>query len=144
MTERRSLAAPFYNDFFKPPRLGRQAAVKRYDAGSVRFHDEVRVRKIKAKGEGQPVSSMYEDDSDSDLEEDEEEGRENGPVFMDDGDADASEESDEGHSSGGGESEGDIAMDNTIQRLQDDLFADEEDDLQQGSETLIVGGILLN
>ncbi|KAF5374730.1 hypothetical protein D9758_000253 [Tetrapyrgos nigripes] len=125
--------ALFYNDFFKPPRSSK-AAAKKSDAGSVRFRDEVRVRKIKAKGKNQPISSMYlEEDEDEDEDEDET----TFSMGQDDetSSEESGEESDEEESDLEEESEPDLIMDDTIQRLQDDLFADEEHDSQRDLST---------
>jgi U3 small nucleolar RNA-associated protein MPP10 len=122
-------AALYYNDFFRPPRHNKNVNTKKSDAGSVRFHDEVRVRKIKAKGKNHPVSSTYINEDDDDDES---------SFFTEQGDEISSEGSEEGPDEGSDEesdseeSEADQTMHDTIHRLQDDLFADEEDDFQQG------------
>lgn len=56
-----------YNDFFEPP-LRMQN--RRLRSSKVRFHDRVSVKKIKAVGKGMPVSSMGDEDSDEEEEND--------------------------------------------------------------------------
>ncbi|KAF8350036.1 U3 small nucleolar ribonucleoprotein complex, subunit Mpp10 [Amanita rubescens] len=121
----------YYNDFFVPPKRQRipRISISPEKAGKVRFHEEVRVKKIEAKGKNRPLSTLYDDDDDE-LEEAKEDSDE------------AEEESryiDDSHSIGsetGGEDESDASvMDaaegagrETIDRFKDDLFAEEEDD----------------
>lgn len=126
----------FYKDFFDAPRSSilhtRTSISKR---SIVRFHDQVKVKKIKAKGKGLPVSTMlYEEDDDDDddgdftLEDmediddevdDEDEG-EDGNGDGDVGDEDGDDDDDEGNRA-------------TIERLKDDLFAEEGEE-QKGEE----------
>lgn len=64
-----SLAAPtdlFYNDFFEPPPRMQNRGIT---SSKVRFHERVFVKKIKAVGKGMPVSSMDDEDSDEEVEE---------------------------------------------------------------------------
>ncbi len=109
-----------------PPKRQRIPRIEK--AGKVRFHEEVRVKKIEAKGKNRPLSTLY-DEEDDELEEAEEDSDE------------VEEESryiDDSHSVGsetGGEDESDASvMDaaegvgrETIDRFKDDLFAEEED-----------------
>ena len=129
----------YYKDFFEPPprhphsRFKSQpSAASSNISGQVRFHDEVRVKTIKAKGKGNPVSTMDlldEEDEDSDY------GDEQGS------DSDASEEEDETDNIVGGPNVGRHADNKfrgfggnetsedgreAIRRLTDDLFAEEE------------------
>jgi U3 small nucleolar RNA-associated protein MPP10 len=129
----------YYKDFFEPPPRHPHSRFKSQPSatlsnisGQVRFHDEVRVKTIKAKGKGNPVSTMDlldEEDEDSDY------GDEQGS------DSDVSEEEDETESIVGGPNVGrhadnkfggfgrnEINEDGreAIKRLTDDLFAEEE------------------
>jgi U3 small nucleolar RNA-associated protein MPP10 len=106
-------------------------------SGKVRFHEEVLVRNIKAKGKNLPLSTMYEDDDDDEDEygeqmifNDFEAGMEGG-AFEEGEDEEMAgfnfrEEDDSGDDSGEVESEGDDGRD-TMARLKDDLFADEDE-----------------
>ncbi|OSD03466.1 Mpp10 protein [Trametes coccinea BRFM310] len=147
----------FYKDFFEPPSRAKLPKVKKPpqssdepkpSKGKVRFHEEVRVKKIKAKGKNLPVSTMFyeeEEDDGEDFEDDEEglqeddmDASEDGLGFDDMDDAemqsegseaedDESEEEDESMGEGDEENEGY----ETIERLKDDLFADENDEKSQ-------------
>ncbi|KAI0651817.1 U3 small nucleolar ribonucleoprotein complex, subunit Mpp10 [Trametes meyenii] len=140
---------PFYKDFFEPPRgvkpLKAKKATKPENGlssskGKVRFHEEVRVKKIKAKGKNLPVSAMFyeeeeddgEDYEESDTDDDDEgeegggreDGMKEGSVVSSDGSevedvGDVSIEEDEGDEDDGYEA---------IGRLKDDLFADDNDE----------------
>ncbi|KAF5390161.1 hypothetical protein D9757_002897 [Collybiopsis confluens] len=120
----------FYNDFFKPPKRAKQPP----KSTSVRFQDEVRVKKIKAKGKNFPVSSMYEEQD----EDDESDGHEGEEVTWGVADRDPELES-SSEDEGGAEEEAetddsDDAVDDqrgAISRVRDDLFADEDDDEAQ-------------
>ncbi|KIP11982.1 hypothetical protein PHLGIDRAFT_10298 [Phlebiopsis gigantea 11061_1 CR5-6] len=138
----------FYNDFFAPPSKvvakGQSQQKLKTDSpkkAGVRFHDEVRVKNIKAKGKSMSLSAMYdlgEDDSSDEklsASEDEYEDEE-----AEDSDSELEDE-DEEHDIEADEEE-DVEMasqseDNgedtreTIERLKDDLFADENDDEPQ-------------
>lgn len=104
--------------------------------GKVRFHEEVRVRNVKAKGKNLPLYTMYEDDADEDDEFGEHmtfndfDAEADGANFFNDDDDEADFSFDEGGSDGDGHrdedgSEGDGR--DTIERLKGDLFADEEE-----------------
>lgn len=105
----------------------------------MRFHDEVRVKKIKAKGRSMPVSSMYDPEEDDDEDDglpafedgwDEEEG-----VWEDEDESDDADELDED-----GQSDEELPEDDesaqsvneTMDRFKDDLFADDDEAIQQG------------
>ncbi|KAI9063034.1 Mpp10 protein [Trametes sanguinea] len=148
----------FYKDFFDPPSGVKVSKAKKKTAqssdepkpskGKVRFHEEVRVKKIKAKGKNLPVSTMFyeeEEDDGEDFEDDEEgleeddmDGSEHGLGFDDMDDAEMQSEGSEAED---GESEDEDASmgeeddENegyeTIERLKDDLFADDEDEKSQ-------------
>lgn len=113
----------FYHDFFEPP-LG--ASLPRAktkpkgnlpdSSGQVRFHDEVKVLKIKARGKNLPVWTTEDADSVDDDDD-------HAPVeqeIIDGGDDDSDGEGQRGQI--------------TIDRLKDDLFA-EEDGLHQDLST---------
>lgn len=128
----------FYGDFFEPP-LKSVSRVKKVPlqakisngSGGVRFHEEVRVRTIKPSGK---KKSLYEDDEDDEDEDDEfpasntldVEMAENDDMELDledleDDSQDSDEEPrDDTRNSGHRE---------TIERLKDDLFAEEDDAL---------------
>ncbi|KAJ7487638.1 U3 small nucleolar ribonucleoprotein complex, subunit Mpp10 [Mycena galericulata] len=129
----------FYRDFFEPPRHSgaparpKKATVSPKKAGTVRFHEEVRVKNIKAKGKNLPLSTLADEDDDEEDEEDEygifgedfgddeeedDEGAEDG---AEDGAESSGDESDEGSL------DGSVDGAETIERLKGDLFAEEED-----------------
>ena len=67
----------FYHDFFEPlpeASLSRtRTGPKRNfpdSSGQVRFHDEVKVLKIKARGKNLPISTMEDEDDEDDDEDD--------------------------------------------------------------------------
>ncbi|KAH9082046.1 U3 small nucleolar ribonucleoprotein complex, subunit Mpp10 [Lactarius deliciosus] len=133
-----------YADFFDAPNSG--AAKKKSEDrpfasahSKVRFHDEVKVKTIKARGKGLPVSTMrLLDDADDDdswevESEDEDENDQEGVIrnHVLDGDSDmvfdgGGDESGEGNSTFDGYQ--------AIKRSQDDLLAD-EDELDDGMST---------
>ncbi|KAH7931008.1 Mpp10 protein [Leucogyrophana mollusca] len=117
---------PFYKDFFDAP--SRSEKPKPLAKSSkVRFHDEVKVKNIRAIGKGLPVSAMYDEGSEEDElddgelrgddQEDDSEGEDDEPGFAFEHDNSQSAEDDD-------ESEEGRA---TIERLKDDLFAEEEE-----------------
>ncbi|KAJ3814509.1 U3 small nucleolar ribonucleoprotein complex, subunit Mpp10 [Lentinula aff. lateritia] len=120
----------YYNDFFKPPKQSKQPS----KPTTVRFRDEVRVKKIKAQGKNLPLSGLYGDDEE---EEEEEEEEENiawaGDGSSEDEDADVGvEDEDDGN---GSEDFADHQRD-AISRVKDDLFADDEHEEPQKGEFL--------
>ncbi|KAK0198426.1 U3 small nucleolar ribonucleoprotein complex, subunit Mpp10 [Armillaria mellea] len=129
-------AEPFYKDFFAPPRSGapkREKGHTRKDG--VRFHDEVRVKKIKAKGKNLPLSLMFNADEDEDEEDEDEDegmiqalqgGEDEDDDFSDGGDGDEDNE-DMDTEDGASERSGGDAID----RLKDDLFAEEDEEPEQ-------------
>ncbi|KAL4243431.1 U3 small nucleolar ribonucleoprotein MPP10 [Abortiporus biennis] len=140
----------FYKDFYEPPAKpvkGKKtppAPAKDKSTSKVRFHEEVRVKKIKAKGKNLPVSSMYSEE-DEDDDDDDEYGDEDMAIDDDeDGDEEGADSDDDDMLSDGSEedtdndeSESDDHEDEefhgfdsreTIERLKDDLFADDDDD----------------
>jgi U3 small nucleolar RNA-associated protein MPP10 len=132
---------PFYRDFFDPPprmptpKPGGKSKAKAphslppTNMGKVRFHEEVQVRNIKAKGKNRPLSTMYDDDDDEDEDDDEEYGEQmtfdDFEAAMDGGGSEDDEEDEDGSSRDEDENEEGDGRD-TIARLKDDLFADDE------------------
>jgi U3 small nucleolar RNA-associated protein MPP10 len=139
-----------YHDFFAPRRntqLKPHAKDKAQStaAGRVRFHDEVRVKKIKSKGKSLPLSLLYAsalgDDEEEDgkgfaeefdLEEDESLASATDTIWRTEG-TDVVMSDDEEPVDGGSDdftqSQDSEADDNriTIERLKDDLFADDDE-----------------
>ncbi|KAI0078906.1 Mpp10 protein [Panus rudis PR-1116 ss-1] len=148
----------YYKDFFEPPSKSYKANDKGKGkaTGQVRFHEEVRVKKIKAKGKNLPVSLMYQPPSDEDDEDDVEDvngdfqgydedigsdqqssdGEESGSQDESDDEGSHAEE-ESGESIGSGDEEVDAFQSReTIDRLKDDLFAEEDErDPQAGLTT---------
>ncbi|KZT74654.1 Mpp10 protein [Daedalea quercina L-15889] len=152
----------FYQDFFEPPARTPQANAEgkgkarvTTPRGKVRFHDEVKVRMIKAKGKNLPTSSLYapqdddEDDEDDDEDGDYEYNEENDEddsfgegsdksMGEDNSDDDGSED-DHGEDEGGSYEDDSTAVEGedggleTMERFKDDLFAEEEDTQQDMS-----------
>lgn len=100
------------------------------------------MKTIKAKGKNLPVASMFYEDDDEEEEEEEEDEEGEGLSFdieedMEDEDAmlgsgsEDFEDGDEDESMEGDESD---AGYETMERLKDDLFADDEDDMPQEGE----------
>jgi U3 small nucleolar RNA-associated protein MPP10 len=137
-----------YVDFFDAPNSGavRKKSKDRPVASShskVRFHDEVKVKTIKARGKGLPVSSIrLLDDADDDDDDDdswEVESEDEGESDQDGATQDhvLEEDSDmvfggvgiEGHTDGDESGEGNSTFNGyqAIKRLQDDLLADDDE-----------------
>ncbi|KAJ3985650.1 Mpp10 protein-domain-containing protein [Lentinula detonsa] len=112
----------YYKDFFKPPRQSKQPS----KPTTVRFRDEVRVKKIKANGKNLPVSPMYEAEED----EDEEDVAWNGVEEEDEDEDEDMEAEDEQDDSDSVEDFADFQRD-AISRVKDDLFADDDDEEPQ-------------
>lgn len=149
----------FYKDFFAPPsRKALQSMPTPPQAGpssgpkkaGVRFHDEVRVKNIKAKGKNLPVSMTSRP-----TEEDDDEDEEFGEKMSDSEDEDLEEEelSDEAESGDeemgssenddseeGGSEDGQDTRE-TIERFKDDLFADDEDIEETGKRFELVARV---
>ncbi|CDO71533.1 hypothetical protein BN946_scf184911.g3 [Trametes cinnabarina] len=148
-----------YEDFFDPPSRAKVPKARKEtksadepkpSKGKVRFHEEVRVKKIKAKGKNLPVSTMFYEEEEDDGEEfdEEEEGlqedhmdeSEDGLGLDGEGDemlspsseeeAEDDESGDEDESMNGDEENEGYE---TIERLKDDLFADDEEEKPQES-----------
>jgi len=138
-----------YRDFFEPPpRIagGRHGTKPKNSSskatGQVRFHEEVRVKKIRAKGKNLPLSTMDDDDD----EEEEEDSRLQTAVHQQEWLSNASSEDsiilDDDENAESHQDDDDPRRD-TIERLKDDLFAEEEDIPHQG-EPLVMGRRLCN
>lgn len=129
---------PHYSDFFDaPPRDERGGNTHRSAPSKVRFHDEVKFKTIKAReGKGLARSIMQllddapDDDEDSFEAESEDDDDDDDHSVNKNSDAELSSD-DEGSQSDDDESpEGRFTLSNghqTIQRLQDDLLADEDE-----------------
>ncbi|KAF8626527.1 hypothetical protein AX15_004832 [Amanita polypyramis BW_CC] len=120
----------YYNDFFVPPK--QQQALRMpappADTLGVRFHEKVRVKKIRAEGKGQPLSVLYDeaDDFEDDFGEmDESDDESQQPDDMH-GDEPIRTE-DVSHTSGSDTGTGQENGQETIGRFKDDLFAEEEE-----------------
>ena len=132
----------FYKDFFDPPtgisvpkaKKPSKAVDAPPSTSRVRFHEEVRVKKIKAKGKNLPVSTTFYEEEEAEEDDDDDEYEE--------GDESADEEDEDEEGEGlddSEESDEDVSMQDeddsglaTIQRLRDDLLADDEEEEQQG------------
>ena len=139
------LTEPYYKDFFAAPSRTKSTAAKGKTRtqshlpgkeSTVRFHDEVRFKNIASRGKGLPVSIMkngmllaQEHDDHDELgkeleayeEEEEEEEEEDG----EEEDMDSGAESDEGDAEEGASDEAEGGRE-IIERLKDDLFAEDE------------------
>ncbi|KAJ6610027.1 U3 small nucleolar ribonucleoprotein complex, subunit Mpp10 [Mycena sp. CBHHK59/15] len=127
----------YYKDFFDPPRhvppqRPKQMPLSPKKTSTVRFHEEVRVRNIKAKGKNLPLNTEDEEDDDDD-----EDGDEDGYDAVGFGETENDEEDDEDEDEDGEIPDGDsVGHDfdgaEIIERLKDDLFAEEEDEPPEG------------
>ncbi|KAG2154883.1 Mpp10 protein [Suillus clintonianus] len=129
-------AEPLYKDFFDAPR-GSNTTTKVSSKSKVRFSEQVRVKSIKAKGKGLPVSGLMEDD-DSDDESGLQMHFEDSDEIMMDAEVeeplvDESEYEDDDDDEDEDEDEDEEGR-TTIERLKDDLFA-EEDELDSNMTT---------
>jgi U3 small nucleolar RNA-associated protein MPP10 len=131
-----------YTDFFAPPTRvpAKLKSNKTANSGNnpslgkVRFNEEVRVKQIKARGRNMPVSSIYAEDDDDDDEDDME-----GAVDDDEdedgvGDEAMSEEEEpDMDEEEGSEEESETEGLDTMDRLQNDLFADDDEPENDGT-----------
>ncbi|KAI6162513.1 Mpp10 protein [Pisolithus thermaeus] len=134
----------FYRDFFDAPRSSKSRQTTSTSKPSkVRFHDQVKVKKIKARGRGLPVSAMmYEEDDEDDEdfvpEDDDGSDQETYKELLDDDNEEEDEDEDEEEEEGEEEAEEDDdeagedaeTEDGTrlaIERMRDDLFAEDEE-----------------
>ena len=154
-----------YGDFFDPPPgMSSKKSPVRAKAGKVRFHEEVKVKKIKAKGKGLPVNTpMYweeemDDDEefegfgdeggmlnghldlDHDYDDEEDDDDEDDDTDEDDDDDDDDEDSEEDDREVGQKGR------SAVERLKDDLFAEEdgEEGSEEGKPSGSDCGLLLN
>ncbi|RXW22962.1 hypothetical protein EST38_g2893 [Candolleomyces aberdarensis] len=121
----------FYRDFFEAPRKPpvKQQKSSKDDSSRVRFHDEVKVKQIKRAGKGR--SLQEEEDGHGEF------------ISEDETESDDDEQSDEDGEDSDMQSEGEEYSDasdaydgrETMERIKDDLFADEEDDTQKDMTT---------
>ncbi|KAF7306953.1 U3 small nucleolar ribonucleoprotein MPP10 [Mycena indigotica] len=113
----------FYKDFFEPPRTTQKPPASPKKAGSVRFHDEVRVKTIKPQGKNLPLNSLEleGEEGDDDEEDDDDLGEESGQEGEDQ-ESDSESESEERL-----ESDED-SEEESVERLKNDLFAEENDE----------------
>jgi len=162
-----------YGDFFDPPSgMSTKKLPVRVKAGKVRFHEEVKVKKIKAKGKGLPVNTTVYWEEEMDGEEDfagfgDEDGMLNGHLDLDqdyeedseedseddddDNDDNESDDTDEDEDEGDEDSEeGDQEVGQmgrqAVERLKDDLFAevDSEEESEGGKSDDFDRGLSLN
>ncbi|KAI0735201.1 U3 small nucleolar ribonucleoprotein complex, subunit Mpp10 [Earliella scabrosa] len=142
----------FYKDFFEPPSKVKAPKAKKPpkavadettpSTSKVRFHEEVRVRKIKAKGKNLPVSTMFYEEDDEDEDDDYAYEDEEGVESDDDEEDEGMDEDEDDEMLRTGvdddESQDDVSMEDdeesglaTMERFKDDLFADDDDDKPQ-------------
>lgn len=115
----------FYKDFFEPlvkVSSKSRKGVKLVSTSKVRFHEQVRVKNIKAKGKSLPLSTMYAEGDDGENEDDD--SFDDGGGMDVDEDEDAVEVEDD---SEGDEGEG-FGSRLTMDRFKDDLFANDEEE----------------
>jgi len=141
---------PMYGDFFDPPSgMAPKKSPVRVNAGRVRFHEEVKVKKIRPKGKGLPVNTpaywgVEDEDFDGfgdekgllngnlDLDQDYEEDSEDDDDDDDDDDMDEDDDEDDDEEDDDDEdSEEDVQETGqkgrqAVERLKDDLFAEED------------------
>lgn len=148
---------PFFYDFFAPPSKaavkGKAPAASKTEGNArkagVRFHNEVRVKSIKAKGKNMSLSQMYElgeddpedeegvSEGEDDSEDDDEgEGDDDEEGIGSDYEGESQEEEDEDVEMTSQSEIEDDATRETIERLKDDLFADEEEEEDKGTLSL--------
>jgi U3 small nucleolar RNA-associated protein MPP10 len=144
-----------YNDFFAPPRHSKvkpKTTPPPNKSSKVRFHEQVRVKKIKASGKNLPVSMMYvpNDDEDGDeddyvggegfedgfgesmlLDEDEEDGEDEVIEEGNDHDDQIPEDENTSEEEDDSELDTDDEQRETIARLKDDLFAEDDESEEQ-------------
>lgn len=128
------LQEALYKDFFEPPpRVPKQKSKKVTSptkAGRVRFHEEVRVRNIKANGKNLPLNTPDNEEDDEEVGEDID-GSEDNELLLEQLLSDGTLEA-----SGSGAEDSNSEEENgreTIGRLKDDLFADEDQEQDHGT-----------
>ncbi|KAJ7619063.1 U3 small nucleolar ribonucleoprotein complex, subunit Mpp10 [Mycena polygramma] len=130
----------FYKDFFEAPRhtappRPKKSALSPQKAGTVRFHEEVRVKNIKAKGKNLPLNTPEDDDDEEEEEDGYGEFEGEGFGGMNDDDDEDEDEEEEGDDSESDSLESNFNGAETIERLKGDLFAEEEDEPPQDLST---------
>ena len=140
-----------YGDFFDPPPgMASKKPLVRAKAGKVRFHEEVKVKKIRPKGKGLPVNTpaywgmeIGEDedlegfgdeeellnghlDPDQDYEDSDDDDDDDDDDDMDEDD----DEDDDDEDSEEDDQETDQRGRQAVERLKDDLFAEEDSEEQ--------------
>lgn len=145
----------FYRDFFEPPsRSSVQTAPtiskKPGQKSQVHFNNQVRVKKIKATGKNRSLRDDNSDDEEDDDEDEDffgmDEGFEEGDEEEDEAeegdqwDIGGSNDEESGESEEGieGEEPEEMNGSSAIQRLKQDLFADDEEEIEQSKFELHV------
>ena len=138
-----AFAEAFYRNFFDPParpsakpKAKGMSSTPSARTSKVRFHEEVRVKTIKARGKNMSMSTAgFWDVSDGDGDFEEEDGSsfvgqggEDDSLDVENGDDDDDDDDDDQEGQVGQESSGR----EIIERLKDDLFAEEEEEEVQG------------
>ena len=131
------IAVLFYNDFFQytPPSTAVVNTKSTSRTTQVRFHDQARIKKIKPTGKNKP---LYEDDSEDDSEDDEENEAQVNVDQMECDDEDEEMEENEEEDEEEDEEDFKPATRQAIERLKHDLFAEEEEEVQDGKCPQIV------
>ena len=135
-TIRRYRSDASYNDFFDPPLRVKPSSQATPKPGKVRFHDEVKVKKIKARGRNLPLNADV-------VEDEEEEEDESGESEESDGETPGYHDMDmEDMEDTDGEHGEDAALDDDsdtdhggrgdMERIRTDLFADEDENEEDG------------
>ena len=153
---------PTYADFFDPPPgMSPKKPPVRARAGKVRFHEEVKVKRIKAKGRGLPVNTpafwVGEVGDDEEFEGfGDQDGIVNGHLDLDqdyvmdseDDDDDDDLDDDDDDDEDGEEDDQEIGQmgQQAVERLRDDLFAEEdsEEEREEGESDGLCYGLPLN
>ena len=150
-------AEPMYGDFFDPPPgMAPTKSPVRVKAGRVRFHEEVKVKKIKPKGKGLPVNTPaywgeevgddedfegFGDDGgllnghldlDQDYEQDSEDDDDDDDDDMDEDEDEDEDDDDEDEDSEEDDQEAGQRGRQAVERIKDDLFAEEDSEEQSG------------
>ena len=123
----------FYRDFFEPRSNIQKTFSKHSSNSQVRFHENVRVRKIKATGKNRSLrDDLTTDEDDFESESDSNDGRDNFDI--------QSESTDSGESREEGSNEGSVdesTEGTAIQRLKHDLFAEEAEEKNGGNTSVV-------
>lgn len=128
---------PFYRDFFEPPSKIQRTSVKPISNSQVRFHENVRVRKIKATGKKR---SLRNDTLDDNFVLDEDDSGSGNGCNDDEDDLDVqseSQDSDEYLEEDPNVGSEDESPEGTFQRLKFDLFAEEAEEKYDGNALIL-------